>query len=387
MLGYQPLPFKANANGTQSRCELRHGLNPGKRALREIIHSVLKCVMPLRCLPLVLSLAALGCRAQTAPGLLPQPDGPTVVQTGVKLSPEMARRVEVMIRARSSVTPDYAISFSEPSKSEFPGYDQIIVTFTLSGNTSRPLPFLLSTDGKTLVQFNKFDLSGDPRKLVADSGRPARGGPENAPVLIVGFDDLECPVCAEMNAMLFPAVLERYKDQVRVVYRDFPLEEIHPWALHAAVDANCLAADSTPGYWNYVDYVHAHAADMTGDPKAPVKPEALLDKLALDEGARQHMSLQQLSACIQKQDSSKVKVSELEGTADPLRVGATPTLFVNGEKVEGMVSVETLDRIIDQALVAAGQTPPPPPLLRLRPRQSLRRPRPSRGISMCEGAN
>jgi protein-disulfide isomerase len=196
---------------------------------------------------------------------------------------------------------------------------------------------------------------------VSDAGRPARGGPENAPVLIVGFDDLECPVCAEMNSMLFPAVLERYKDRVRVVYRDFPLEEIHPWALHAAVDANCLAADSTPGYWNYIDYVHAHAAEMTGDPKAPVKPEPLLDKLALDEGARQHVSLQNLSACIQKQDSSKVKVSELEGLADPLRVGATPTLFVNGEKVEGMIPVEALDRIIDQALVAAGQTPPPPP--------------------------
>ena len=180
--------------------------DPGELgAAREIIHSVLKCAMPLRCLPLVLSMAALGCRAQTAPGLLPPPAGPAVVQTGVKLSPEMARRVEVMIRARSAVTPDYLISFSEPAKSEFPGYDQIIVTFTVSGNTSRPLPFLLSADGKTLVQFNKFDLSKDPRETVSGAGRPARGGPENAPVLIVGFDDLQCPFCAEMNATLFPA--------------------------------------------------------------------------------------------------------------------------------------------------------------------------------------
>ena len=75
-------------------------------------------------------------------------------------------------------------------------------------SSSHPLPFLLSTDGKTLAQFNKFDLSADPRSLVSDAGRPPRGGPPNAPVLIVGFDDLECPVCAEMNAMLFPAVLE-----------------------------------------------------------------------------------------------------------------------------------------------------------------------------------
>ena len=284
-----------------------------------------------------------------------------MVQAGVKLSPEMARRVEVLIRARSAVTPDYVIAFSEPTRSEFPGYDQIMVTFTVSGSTSHPLPFLLSTDGKTLVQFNKFDLSQDPKALVSDSGRPARGGPENAPVLIVGFDDLECPFCAQMNALLFPAVLDRYKNQVRVVYRDFPLEEIHPWAMHAAVDANCLAAGSTPGYWNYVDYVHAHASSMTGDPKAPVKPEALLDKLALDEGERQNLNLKDLSACLQKQDNSKIKASIKDGESDPLRIASTPVLFVNGEKVEGIVSIETLDRIIDQALIAAGQTPPPPP--------------------------
>src|ERR1017187_7857017 len=315
--------------------------------------------MPLRCLPLVLSMAALGCRAQTAPGLLPPPQGPAVVQTGVKLSPEMARRVEVMIRARSAVTPDYLISFSEPAKSEFPGYDQIIVTFTVSGNTSRPLPFLLSTDGKTLVQFNKFDLSKDPREMVSDTGRPARGGPEKAAVLIVVFDDLECPYCAQMNATLIPAALERYKNQVRVVYRDFPLDQ-HPWAMHAAVDANCLAAVSTPGYWSYVDYVHAHSADMAGDPKSPVKPEPLLDKLALDGGARQHVSLQDLSACIQKQDASKVKASVQEALSAPLNVDSAPVLYVNGEKIEGVVSIETLDRIIDQALIAVGQTPPPP---------------------------
>ena len=58
---------------------------------------------------------------------------------------------------------------------------------------------------------------------MSSAGRPARGGPANAPVMIVGYDDLECPYCAQMNAEIFPALLDRYKDQVRVVYRDFPL--------------------------------------------------------------------------------------------------------------------------------------------------------------------
>jgi hypothetical protein len=56
-----------------------------------------------------------------------------------------------------------------------------------------------------------------------------------------------------------------------------------------------------------------------------------------------------------------VKASVDEALKDPLSLGSTPTLFINGEKVEGVVPVETLYRIIDGALTAAGQTPPPAP--------------------------
>lgn len=318
---------------------------------------MLNGVKVLRSLALMASLAALGCHAQApAPAAAAQ-----VIQPGVKLSPEMARRVEVMIRSRSQVPEDYVISISEPAKSEVPGYAQIIVTFTSSGNTSRPLPFLLSSDGKTLAQFNKFDLSQDPRDTVPATGRPARGGPPNAPVLIVGFDDLECPFCAKMNAEIFPAILDRYKNQVRVVYRDLPLEDLHPWAMHAAVDANCLGAVSTDGYWNFVDYVHAHAADMAGTEKTAVKADVTLDKIALDEGARQKLDSAPLAACIEKQDATKIKASVTEAEADPLRINQTPVLYINGEKVEGVVAIETLYRIIDGALIAAGQTPPAHP--------------------------
>jgi len=309
-------------------------------------------VRPLQSLALAVALAALGCHAQT---------GAPIVEPGVKLSPDLARRVEVMIRSRSDVSADYVIAVGEPTKSDVPGYAQIVVTFTGDGRTSRPVPFLLSSDGKTLAQFNKFDLSQDPRDKVSATGRPARGGPPNAPVLIVGFDDLECPFCAQMNATLFPAILNRYKDQVRIVYRDFPLEDLHPWAKHAAVDANCLAAASTEGYWNFIDYVHAHAADMAGPEKTQAKANQSLDKIALDEGTRQKVDQAALVACVLKQDDAGVKASEMLAEADPLRLESAPIIFINGEKVIGVVPIETIYRIIDGALTAAGQTPPPTP--------------------------
>jgi protein-disulfide isomerase len=297
-------------------------------------------------------IAALGCHAQPPEKTVP------VVQAGVALPPEIARRVEVMIRNRSQVTPDYTIIIGTPAASEVRGYDQLMISFSVDGKPGKPLPFLLSADGKTLAQFNKFDMSADLRTSVSDAGRPARGGPESAPVLVVVFDDLECPFCARLNAELFPAIPDRYKDQVRVVYRDFPLSQ-HPWAMHAAVDANCLVSASSAGYWNYVDYVHAHAGEMGYDDKSLATSEKQLDKLALDEGSRQGINQQELVACVLKQDATRVKASVAEGLADPLRLGSAPVLYINGEKVEGALPIQTIYDIIDHALIAEGRTPPP----------------------------
>ena len=273
----------------------------------------------------------------------------------------MARRIELTVRNKADISSDYAISFSEPVKSDIAGYSQISVNFSSDGKPVKSAVFLVSADGKTLAQFNKFDISQIVPDNIPTAGRPSRGGPANAPVTIVGFDDLECPFCAQMNALLFPAVLNRYKDQVRIVYRDFPLEELHPWAKHAAVDANCLASESAPGYWNYVDYVHAHAADIAGPEKTMEVATKSLDKIALDEGLKQKVDQPVLLACVLKQDDAGVKASIALGEADPLHLDQAPVLYVNGERVEGVVPIETLYKIIDRALVAVGQTPPPAP--------------------------
>jgi protein-disulfide isomerase len=160
-----------------------------------------------------------------------------------------------------------------------------------------------------------------------------------------------------MHAQLFPALLDRYKDQVRIVYRDFPLDQ-HPWATRAAIDANCLAAQSVPGYWNLVDYIHAHAADMGGTEKTLAKANETLDTLTKEEGKRQKVNETTLNACIEKQDDTTVKASIKAGS--DLGVEATPALYINGERLEGAVPVEFVYRMIDNALIAAGQTPPPP---------------------------
>ncbi len=324
-------------------------VNIALKSLRSSFRSLPSLRLLLPSLVVGLTFAALGCHAQAV-----SPAGSAAAGT-TTLTPEMARRVEVLIRAKSNVPANYQIQIGPKTKSDVPGYEQISVGFSADGKASKPLNFLLSTDGKTLAQFNKFDISQDPKALVSAVGRPARGGPESAPVLIVGFDDLECPFCAKMNAQLFPALLERYKNQVRIVYRDFPLDQ-HPWAMRAAVDVNCVAAQSGTGYWNLIDYIHAHANEIGGDQKTIAKANEMLDQLARDEGKKEGLKADVLDACLAKQDQSVVKSSMKE--AEALGVESTPALFINGEKLEGAVPMEYVYRMIDGALVAEGQTPP-----------------------------
>jgi protein-disulfide isomerase len=306
---------------------------------------VLNAVKSFRIFVFALTLAALGCHAQPP-------------AEGGKLSPELTRRVEVLIRSKSAVPPDYRIEVGPRTKSDVPGFDAISVTFASDEHTSKPITFLLSDDGKTLAQFSKFDISHDPKELVSGEGRPARGGPSSAPVLIVGFDDLECPFCARMHAQLFPALTDRYKDQVRIVYKDFPLGQ-HPWAMRAAVDVDCMAAQSDKGYWNLVDYIHAHAAEMGGTDRNVAKASETLDALTKAEGKRQKVDEGALNACIAKQDETAIRASMKLG--EQLGVDSTPALFINGERIVGAIPMQYVYKAIDNALIAAGQTPPPPP--------------------------
>lgn len=267
------------------------------------------------------------------------------------------RKIEILVRGEMNIPPEYNISIGQRSKSEFAGYEKLPVTFSHNGAT-RTLDFLISSDNKTLLRVDKMDLSKNPADMVNIANRPFRGG-ANAKVTIVNFDDLECPYCGRMHRELFPTTLARYGDRVKIVYKDFPLVELHPWALHAAVDANCLAQQNGDAYWDFVDQAHDHGSDISGPENKHnlSASDAALDKMALDEATKRSLNLAALHTCLSAQDTSTIKASMAEGT--DLGVDATPTLYVNGERVSGAEGTDVLFPVIDRALLDAGVTPPP----------------------------
>ncbi len=274
---------------------------------------------------------------------------------------KMDRRIELLVRSQMQIPSEYDVKVGVKARSTFPGYSTLPITFSIpSKPDAKPatIDFLLSDDGTTLVRLQKFDLTKDPANVAQLANRPVRGD-QAAKVTIVNFDDLECPYCARMHQELFPQTLDRYKGLIKVVYKDDPLVEIHPWAMHASVDANCLADQSGAAYWAFVDYVHSHGDEISGPDRDPAKAGATLDRLAREQGAANKpdkLDPVQLEACLKKQDNGAVLASMQE--ADHLKIDGTPTLFVNGERIAGVVPIQEVWSVIDRALAAEGEKPP-----------------------------
>ncbi len=288
---------------------------------------------------LILVLLCLGCSAQLNEG-------------------DLSKRIERQVRNYYNVPAGVDIKIGSRQASDFPNYDKITLTF-VNGDQKQSHEFLLSKDRKTLVRFTKMDLSKDPYADVMNkidvAGRPVRGA-NNAKVTIVNYDDFECPFCSRMHQTLFPEIFKAYGDRVRIIYKDYPLTEIHPWATHAAVNANCLAAQNNDAYWDFADYVHANQKEIGGGDGSDVKKQlANLDRLTLEQGQKHKVDLPKLQACVKAQKDDAVQASVREGNL--IGVNATPTLFINGEKMDGAVSPSELRAMLDRAFRDAGVQP------------------------------
>jgi protein-disulfide isomerase len=297
------------------------------------------------------------------------------------LSPEANRRIEQQIRAHFKVPDAVQVTIGAPKHSEFAGYDSLPVTFQ-APEQKTTYEFLLSKDGKKLLRLTDIDISPEAyaktvaknqetqrqhaelMKKINVAGRPWRGAA--APkVTIVVYDDFQCPYCAAMYKTLFADGLKEYGDRVRIILKDFPLFEIHPWAKRAAIDSNCLAEQSSDAYWDFADYAHTKQSEISGPEKDPTASAARLDHAALDAAKKYKLDEHALQACLKAQPDAQLNASVKE--AESLGVSSTPTLFINGDKTTGALTEAELRQEILAALrnselpAVAASTPPVPP--------------------------
>ena len=283
----------------------------------------------------ILLLVCLGCVAQSAP-----PDVSRKIEHQVRFYYNLPANVKVIVGA---ITPN----------SDLPGYDSVSVKLDGDGK-QKDYTFLISKDRMTLLRVTKFDLTKDAyadlMSKIDVKGRPTRGA-KDGKVVVVNFDDFECPFCSRMHQTLFPDLLKEYGDRVTFIYKDYPLTEIHPWAVHAAVDADCLADQSSDAYWDFADYIHANKQEVDKKETPTARFEAI-DKITLLQGQKHNLDTAKLQSCVKAQNEDAVHASMKE--ADELGVNATPTLFINGRKIDGAVPVDEVRAALDSALKDAG---------------------------------
>lgn len=229
----------------------------------------------------------------------------------------------------------------------YPGFNLTTITIT-SGKNKQSQDFYVSTDGNYLIQGNIYGLNGNPQaqveKLIHTAGVPSIG-PANAPVTIVEYADLECPTCAEMHQFIEKQLLPKYGNKIRIVFKEYPLFNVHPWAVAAALANECAWQLNESDFVPYRTLIFQHQNDV----KAQTAPQQLEDL-----GAQAGLDKQKLTTCIDSKASLPlVQQDFLEG--QKLGVGSTPTFFINGKMYAGGLPPDKFFAAVDQALAEAGK--------------------------------
>ncbi len=238
--------------------------------------------------------------------------------------------------------PQIKVSISEPAPSRsLPGFYEVNVRAT-AGAASQEEKFYISRDGRKILKALVFDVTESPfqdelKKLKTHS-QPSFGA-AGAPVVLVLFSDFQCGYCKEEAEMLRKNLPAAFPNEVRVYFKDFPLESIHPWAKMASIAGRCVFRQQPSLFWEYHDWIYARQAEIT--------PENLRAKVM--EFARNHQSrldALQLQSCLDtRATEAEVDQNVAEGKA--LQVNSTPTLFVNGRRLVGHIGWNNLRQIIE----------------------------------------
>jgi protein-disulfide isomerase len=237
----------------------------------------------------------------------------------------LQKKVEQYLRNLYAFGPSVQLSVSVPKESEVQGLLEATVDLK-DGENSQSAKFYLSKDGKYLVRGEVSDLSKDPmaetRARLQIKDAPVLGDPK-ATVTLVEFSDFECPVCRSLHDVL-RGMLPNYP-QVRVVFKDFPLESLHPWARTAAIAGRCAYQQDPKAFWKVYDSIY--------DQQEVISAANAWSKMT-DFAADAGLNADAFKACMAGPEAgAQVDASRTNG--QQLEVGSTPTVFVNGRRMVG----------------------------------------------------
>jgi len=285
---------------------------------------------------MILSLAA-AALAQVAPG------------TTAASTAQLQQRVEGFIRKIYGWGPSFQVVIGMPKESSVPGFYEVMVQVSAGGQSDTGTVYV-SKDGRYLFRGEIDDMTTDPfaaaRRLIKLEGSPTQG-PADAPVVVVVYGDFQCPHCKQLDIEL-RSIMPRFP-QVRFVAKNFPLSQIHPWAMTSATAAWCAHKQKPEAYWA-LHHLLFDNQDSINTENAWQKIQDLAAQVGYDPNA--------IRLCMASPEAKAgVEVDLKEGQA--LAIANTPTVFINGRRIVGG-DRNILQQFINYEIVVTA----PPPTLR-----------------------
>ncbi len=257
------------------------------------------------------------CAQQSAP--------PAASATPAQAPSAIQKTVEAYLRNLYAFGPDIQVTVGPPKPSDIPGLLETAIDVKMADNVES-VKFYVSKDGKYLLRGELSDLTKDPlaenRAKLDLKGAPSLGDP-NAPITMVEFSDFECPVCRSLHDVL-RGLLVNYP-QVRLIFKDFPLDQVHPWARTAALAGRCANEQDPKAFWKLYDLIY--------DNQDIISAENSYAKMT-DYASQMSLNADAFKSCMANSaTAAAIEASRANGVS--LDVNSTPTIFINGRRIIG----------------------------------------------------
>jgi protein-disulfide isomerase len=238
---------------------------------------------------------------------------------------QLLKNTEAFIRTLFAWGPDFAIKLGPLAPSPSPDFYLVPLTVTVHDQTDTGTVFV-SKDGKTFLRGEMYDTSLNPYadnlKKIQLTGDPTVGL-ATAKIMFVVFSDFECPHCRELHETLKTLIPEH--PEVRFIFKDYPLTQIHPWAETAAIGARCAFIQEPATYFKLADQIF--------DNQDVISAENAWDKLN-QFAAQAGLDPSTFKSCLASKEAKDAVENNLrEGQS--LNVNSTPTAFINGRPAPG----------------------------------------------------
>jgi protein-disulfide isomerase len=261
---------------------------------------------------------ACGARAQQAK--------PATAPSALAASSPTQKNIEAYLRHLYAFGPDVLLVVGTPRESPVEGLLETTIDLTI-GENKQTVKFYISRDGKYLFRGDLSDMTKDPLAeswaQIQMKDAPSMGDTKAA-VTIVEYSDFECPVCRSLHDVL-RGMLPNYAGKVRLVFKDFPLEQLHPWARTAAIAGRCAYQQDPQAFWKMYDFIYDNQ-EIISAANAWTKMTDYAGQSGLDADA--------FKACMAGPEAgAAVNASRANGQL--LDVNSTPTVFVNGRRLVG----------------------------------------------------